>query len=361
MNQQVNRCRNIKSLNYVFLKNLFVNEKFIQMDDIYETIEKTSEYSLFKSFASNEVNTMYKNMTSIISFNNDSFSTNKKAHFVQRLREAGWNINASSTLREDKINTDFKESKKIMKADEYENFIELYEKHKPYIDNINKCFHIPEEKFNEYKNIFLDSQASRTRNFNLGRFLFMSADSLIEDLKEKKEFNDKKFKNDKYKVAFLQQFMIECGATKKLQFKIGDNNQFTNAEWAKVSEATKKKYELMFKPTKKMLESKHNPIIKMMSDLFGTSVVEAWDETKSKTNSISLFNEKKTTIKGKSIRIKTSVNNDFIEKHLEVMKYRINNDNKTLKEGELDLFFGGENNNFNYTDPGYEECMIEPE
>ncbi len=189
----------------------------------------------------------------------------------------------------------------------------------------------------------------------------MSADSLIEDLKEKKEFNDKKFKNDKYKVAFLQQFMMECGATKKLQFKIGDNNQFTNAEWAKVSEATKKKYELMFKPTKKMLESKHNPIIKMMSDLFGTSVVEAWDETKSKTNSISLFNEKKTTIKGKSIRIKTSVNNDFIEKHLELMKYRINNDNKTLKEGELDLFFGGENNNFNYTDEQYEECMIGPE
>jgi len=359
MNQQVNRCRNIKSLNYVFLKNLFVAEKFVQMDDIYETIEKTSEYSLFKSFASNEVNTMYKNMTSIISFNNDSFSTNKKAHFVQRLRDAGWNINASTTLREDKVNTDFKESKKIMKADEYENFIELYEKHKPYIENINKCFHIPEEKFNEYKNIFLDSQASRTRNFNLGRFLFISADGLIEDLKEKKEFNDKKFKNDKYKVAFLQQFMMECGATNKLQFKIGDNNQFTNTEWAKVSEATKKKYELMFKPTKKMLESKHNPIIKMMSDLFGTSVVEAWDEKKSKTNSISLFNEKKTTIKGKSIRIKTSVNNDFIEKHLEVMKYRINNDNKTLKEGNLDLSFGGESNNFNYTDEEYGECMID--
>ena len=189
----------------------------------------------------------------------------------------------------------------------------------------------------------------------------MTADNLIEDLKEKKEFNDKKFKNDKYKVAFLQQFMQECGATNKLQFKIGDNNQFTNTEWAKVSEATKRKYELMFKPTKKMLESKHNPIIKMMADLFGNSVVETWNDKKSKDNSISLFNEQKTTINGKSIRIKQSVNNDFINKHIEVMKYRMNNDNKTFKGGDLDLSFGGENNNFNYTDEQYTECMIGPE
>ncbi len=40
------------------------------------------------------------------------------------------------------------------------------------------------------------------------------------------------------------------------------------------------------------------------------------------------------------------------------MKYRINNDNKSFK-GDLDLSFGGESNNFNYTDEQYEECMID--
>ena len=44
--------------------------------------------------------------------------------------------------------------------------------------------------------------------------------------------------------------MIECGAKNKFSFKIGENNQFTDKEWKKVSDATKKKYELMFKPLK---------------------------------------------------------------------------------------------------------------
>jgi len=361
MNQQVNRCRNINQLNYVFLKNQFQSEKFIEMDDIYENIEKSADYSLFYNFASNEVIELYKKMASIIHYNNDSFSTNKKAHFVSRLRSAGWRVETSNILRQDRNNKDFKESKFSMKEQEYESFEELYKKHSDYIDSMNKCFKIPESDMSNFKNVYLDSQNARERNFNLGRHLFMNDTQLIENLKDKMEFNDKKFKNNKYKIAFLQQFMKECGCSDKLQFKVGPTNHFTQKEWSLVSDSTKKKYELMFKPTKRMLESKHNPIIKMMSDLFGTSVVENWSNKKSKENSIQLFNEIKTTINNKSVRIKQSINNDFIKKHMEVMIYRINNENKTLKKDiEFDLAFGAEKNNFDFHGNESEDiCFID--
>ena len=85
-NQQVNRCRNINSLNYVFLKNLFTNEQHVEMTDIYETIEKTDEYTLFECYANESVLKLYKKVASIIQYNNDAFNTNKKAHFVERLK-----------------------------------------------------------------------------------------------------------------------------------------------------------------------------------------------------------------------------------------------------------------------------------
>ena len=126
MNQQVNRCRNINSLNYVFLKNLFTNEQHVQMSDIYETIEKTSEYTLFENYANENVLQIYKKISSIIQYNNDAFNTNKKAHFVERLKMAGWKINETISTRDEIDNKSFKEDKKIMKDNEYENFDEFY-------------------------------------------------------------------------------------------------------------------------------------------------------------------------------------------------------------------------------------------
>ncbi len=354
MNQQVNRCRNINSLNYVFLKNLFTNEQHVEMTDIYETIEKTSEYTLFENYANESVLKLYKKVSSIIQYNNDAFNTNKKAHFVERLKNAGWNVEASNTPRANRDNKSFKEDKKIMKDNEYENFEEFHKKHKEHIEETNKYFNIPQDKIDKYKHLFLGSQKTRDQNLNLSRFLFKSHIELINELKEQKEFNDKKFKNNKFKVAFLQEFMIECEASNKLQFKIGENNQFTNKEWNKVSEATKKKYELMFKPTQKMIESKHNPIIKMMSDLFGTSVCDDWSMKSGKDNSITLFIEKKTNINKKSIRIKQSINPDFVNKHIKIIKYRFE---KTFIKGEMNLNFGEENKNF--VEEKFDNCMIE--
>lgn len=354
MNQQVNRCRNINSLNYVFLKNLFTNEQHVEMSDIYETIEKTSEYSLFENYANENVLQLYKKVASIIQYNNDSFNTNKKAHFVERLKTAGWNVVTSNTPKANRDNKSFKEDKKIMKDNEYENFDEFYKKYKDHIEKTNEYFSIPQDKINEYKHLFLGSQKTRDENLNLSRFLFKSHHELITELKEQKEFNDKKFKNNKFKVAFLQKFMIECGAENKFNFKIGENNQFTTKEWKKVSDSTKKKYELMFKPTQKMMESKHNPIIKMMSDLFGTSVCRNWSMKKDKENTTHLFIENNTRINGKKIRIKESINPDFVTNHINIIKYRYE---KEFVKGEMNLNFGEEDKNFVHENK-FQECMI---
>ena len=353
MNQQVNRCRNINSLNYVFLKNLFTNEQHVEMTDIYETIEKTNEYTLFENYANENVLQLYKKVASIIQYNNDSFNTNKKAHFVERLKTAGWNVVVSITPKANRDNKSFKEDKKIMKDNEYENFDEFYKKHKDHIDKTNEYFSIPKDKIDKYKHLFLGSQKTRDENLNIGRFLFKSHTELINELKEQKEFNDKKFKNNKFKVAFLQQFMIECGAENKFNFKIGENNQFTDKEWNKVSEATKKKYELMFKPTEKMMESKHNPIIKMMNDLFGSSVCDDWSIKKDKENSTPLFIENNTRINGKKIRIKECINPDFVKNHTNIIKYRYEKD---FIKGNINLNFGEEDKNF--VEEKFENCMI---
>ena len=357
MNQQVNRCRNIKSLNYVFLKNLFINEQHVEMADVYEMIEKTDEYTLFENYASENVLKLYKKIASIIQYNNDAFNTNKKAHFVERLKNAGWNVEISNTPRKQKDNQTFKEDKKIMKENEYENFDEFYEKHKKHIDKTNEYFSIPTDQISDYKHLFLGSQKTRDENLNLGRFVFKSHTELINELKEQKEFNDKKFKNQKYKVAFLQQFMIECGAKNKFDFTIGNNNQFTEKEWIKVSEATRKKYILMFKPTEKMMKSKHNPIIKMMSDLFGISVCNDWSMKKDGKNSIPLFEEKRTTINKKTVRIKTNINPEFVNNQLKIIKFRYD---KEFIKGEINLNFGEENKNF-IEEPKFEGCMIHDE
>ena len=64
---------------------------------------------------------------------------------------------------------------------------------------------------------------------------------------------------------------------------------------------------------------------------------------KNKHNSVSLFYEKKTTIKGKSVRIKESINHDFVNNHLKIFKYRFE---KHFKDGEMNVNFGEEDKNF---------------
>lgn len=350
MNQQVNRCRNIKSLNFVFMKNIFTAEKYIEMGDVYEQIVKRAEYTNFFSVESNKLSKLYKNMAGIIQFNDDAFSTNKKAHFVSRLESAGWNVSLSTTDRLDRDNKSFKQQKKILKDAQYTDFPALQIKLSPYFKKINKYFKIPQSEWLNYRNVFLDGENSRTRNLNMGRFLFSSHTTLLDEVQDKIEFNDVRFKSPKYKVAFLQQFMIEAGAKNKLDYKIGKTNNFTSAEWAPISDATKKKYELLFKPTKKMIESMHNPIIKMFGDLFGSNVVSNWNQ---KDDKIKLFNEQKTTRNKKSVRIKTDINMDFIDQHVKLITHRFE---KKFIGGGLNIEFGKEADNFVKDDSG--GCLI---
>lgn len=211
----------------------------------------------------------------------------------------------------------------------YENFGEFRKKYRVLINQMNQYFCIPEYEICNHASLWIGSHKKRYENHNIAMYLFHSHQELVNRCEEK--------------VAFLQAFMIECGAENKFNFKIGENNQFTNKEWNKVSEATKKKYELMFKPTEKMIQSKHNPIIKMMNDLFGSSVCRDWSKKKDKENSIMLFIEKKTNINKKSVRIKQCVNADFVMNHINIIKYRYE---KKITQGKLNIKFGEESENF---------------
>ena len=128
----------------------------------------------------------------------DCLTTNPKLHLISILNTRGFDINYEIQLTREETNKLSKDAKEQLKQEEIDNFNIEDDKHQ----KLNKILRIPEDKVEEYKDMFIN-QYSLQAHFNYSMFFFKDTSEIQERIRDVREFDIKKMSNSKSKVLFL--------------------------------------------------------------------------------------------------------------------------------------------------------------
>ena len=170
MAQQISRARHLTKLGYLFAKQQY-KSNLTPVDEVRSEIKDQDSwgYKQFKPFetaygtgrwgkqshcgvgAEKPERKFYLELLTQTVYTNNCYDTNKRVHFRKMLQQKGF-VDASKGIktRTDKIT---KEQKAEMKKTERDNFSAEH----PRVKELNEYLQIPNEKIDEYKEIFLDS------------------------------------------------------------------------------------------------------------------------------------------------------------------------------------------------------------
>ena len=151
MLQQVCRCRNIIELKYLFTDKTCKPYNYHSYQDVLEEIKENDLYgaNTFKL----STDTRYEDYVELLAkykYNFDCYNTNKFAHFIQLLKDRGFKnhcqIFQTSTKGEKKAKDKFNEEKDKL-------YMEAVEKYKPYIQEYRKSNqHVIKEQYEKTLN-----------------------------------------------------------------------------------------------------------------------------------------------------------------------------------------------------------------
>jgi hypothetical protein len=209
MVQQISRCRNITKLHYMFSKKKYRNNN-IQLTNILDYYKKcdTDAMAYFKKslgvdINNLDINNIYIDILSKYTYQNDCYNTNKFSHFLKILRNRGF-----------KIEYEYKKTTSYisgllgdLKNDKIENFdIKL-----PIIQKINKYLKIPNNDICNYKELFIN-KIKLEEHLTMSEFLFNSNDDLYGALIANQDFNCKKYSSQKMKMIFINNLKTKCNS-----------------------------------------------------------------------------------------------------------------------------------------------------
>jgi hypothetical protein len=262
MMQQICRCRNIKTLKFLFTKKSY-NPNLKTLNELKCELSKKNKYAnlQFKFHAEKEVYDRYFKLLTLYEYQQICYNTNKFGHFLNILKIRGFDYddNRRHTIIEQK---EKKKELKLLMDELIENFDEDNENN----IRINELLKLPKEEMKNYAEYFI-SPYKLKQHFLICSFLYKSEIDIKNILIDKKEFNIKKITDSINKVNFL----------KKLKKQVNDNNLYNIC--SKPDENTKyddlsKEYEIIF--GKKELFTTANKIDKIQytiyKSLFGECV-----------------------------------------------------------------------------------------
>lgn len=196
--QQIARCRNIDNLYFIFTHKAY-KENYETFEQKKKYLKKVNDYSLkeFKFLTSPDIYNLYYELVCMYDYNNDCYNTNKFCHFINLLKQRGFNyIDKRENVEIDRI--ELIEIKKEIYNDKLENFDINNKRYK----KINEILKIPEDKINDYKDYFINPYLL-LNHFSISKFYKENDKELKEELNNKDEFNINKIKSIENKIKFL--------------------------------------------------------------------------------------------------------------------------------------------------------------
>ncbi len=322
MLQQIARCRDIKQLHYIFFKKNFNEPKFIDIKDVQEVNKRYDEMSAWEEICDEPSCELFIKTLSIMEYNEDCQNTNKFCHFKILLEERGFKPMETSVSQTTSSQINTLETKQKNKE------IDSFDKDHPKYSKINEILKIPEDKFEDYCDLFVN-QSSLQKFLNIRSYMTKSGNDIDSRLEEKEEFNVLKVKSNEFKILLLEQFMKSVGCKNKLDIIPKKSLSENKAnDWMEKLELSFR-FRMEEKPNLQKKEDCQMMIEKIMKKLFGGNnkiryyPTEAQIESgndKMKFTKTNLFNTERKQINKVRMTINT-LNKDFFKYVYDVMSY----------------------------------------
>lgn len=275
MIQQINRCRDIIMINYLFLNKRVHAPKYKDYEDCKKILseQQNTNVAHFQERATKEENEIYFELLSMVEYKNDCYNVNKFYHFKQILRSRGVNINEDYYKQVGKkgIRT-YKESVEIA--------IKNFNKDSSKVKEINEYLRIPDNKIEEYKEYFVD-QNKLAQHYNICNY-FLN-ENFEESIKKNNDFKINYVVSIQNKLTFLKKFCEKCniyedddGIFHVREIPSKEISDELSAEYAKIYPRCSIIIDFLnMSKIFEYLESMHK-------DLFGKNIIETKRITKNK-------------------------------------------------------------------------------
>lgn len=282
MMQQINRCRNIEYLKFMFIGKKILPAKYTCIDDVRNKIKSASDLYLygdkniedslqFKNYATDAETTLYNETLAKFLYKRDCYNTNKLLHFILLLRKKGFNVVKSFGKNENEKNINYDECVKI----DMENFDEKHHN----VQYINKYLKVPEKEICNYKEYFCN-QILLNHHFNICNYFAKDTRTLVNELSQISDFKINNIERTKNKILFIKK-LEKCFDMKKNE---EDKHIYLNKNvQKKTANVLQKEYKTLFRnvnvdftDNKKTLQK----LISMYKHIMGDKIIKTvrrWD------------------------------------------------------------------------------------
>ena len=186
MVQQIARCRNIEKLLFHFKEKRVQDYDFDNLEQCKDFLITKDEYIIKNSWCFKEKMDDYIDLLINFKYSKDAHNTNKFAHFIKIITERGFIFN-----KQYKKNLKDITGKKLMKRNA-EIKLERFDPTSPFVKKANEILKVPEEKIDNYKEIFIDSYKITTHLNIKDFFINFISDKYDEGMKYEIELNEMK-------------------------------------------------------------------------------------------------------------------------------------------------------------------------
>ena len=297
--QQIGRCRNIKTLYYLFSKkNVMIDNKTYTdiKEEIYEKNTLGCRYFISSCMGNNELNDEYMSLLNKYVHLYNCYNVNKFGHFRLLLKERGFKLKKDVRIKKTSLKN-FNKVIKDMKDDKEMN------------NNLDKILKVPEEEKEQYKEYYTN-QYLLDQHFNLCHMMNYTVEQLKDNVCNKQDYNVNKITNIKSKLIYLKQ----------LKNSIQNDPILKNIEMDKelCEEERKRLYQEYtiihgikttikdFTENKNILKSLHSIYTSMFGkNIFNVQVKKITQSSGKRTN----------------IRLYT-INDNYIQKNIDLYNYR---------------------------------------
>ena len=302
--QQIARCRNIEKLYFLFTKKDYTENR-TTYEEHKEYLKNINDYSLkeFKMLAPKDIYDLYYKLVCHYDYNELCYNTNKFGHFLNLLIKRGFDYDE---IRKKTYINVLEEKEQLIK-DKYNNFDIENNKYK----KINDILNIPADKVNNYKDLFID-HFRLLDHFAICKF-YRDSDELIKnELNDKNEFNMNKIKCLDNKIKFL----------KKLK-RLTDNNDIFTIDSKQPKEdltALNEEYKIIMNLKKNLDFNDYYQCNQAQYKLYN----DIFDYDNKDVNCVN----KKQISENKKRFYSYTVNKEYFEEDIKILKYRTKIDNR---------------------------------
>lgn len=217
MIQQIARTRNIIKLYYFFETKCLYNPYYNNFDECkilncdYKKLRDlyTKRYGIKKQSYKD-----YLNLYCILDYKKDCYKTNVFLHFIELLKDRGFNV------RDEYFKTNYtdKETSKEKSNEKSKYLEEIFDVNSEYFKNLNRILKITKsEDLERFKPIICDN-LKVSNHFNLCNYFFKEIENLQDEIIKVNEMEIKKIKDKKNKIIWFKKLL--------LLLKFDDNNVF---------------------------------------------------------------------------------------------------------------------------------------